>query len=360
MPEPLKNEFSKAFVSRLAAAIESVDPRFSASGFVSEVIDKDWPNRELKDRISKIAVSMNAFLPGSYTESVDTLIAASQGFNRMTAFVFPEFVGAFGLRNWNVSMKALRVFTPLCSSEFAIRPFIGKDPDKAFDQLIRWTKHKDEHVRRLASEGCRPLLPWASRIPALGDRLDDICRILEILKNDESLYVRRSVANNLNDISKIDTPRAISLAKSWKGISEDTDWVVKHAMRGLLKKGVPEVLGIFGYSDPKDLESVELTLQKAKAKMGGSLAFEARIEAKTETLGLTRVEFVVGYMKANGKLNEKVFLISDTKIQDKERTFSKRLSFKELSTRKHYLGVHTIRLAVNGERFPAQSFVLET
>jgi len=301
---------------------------------------------------------LREFLPDSYPEAIESLLSICDSFSGMTALIFPDFVSRYGLNHWKLSINALQVFTPLCSSEFGIRPFIEKNPDKAFKQLRHWTKHKDEHVRRLASEGCRILLPWAPRVAALNNRQNEILGILDVLKTDPSLYVRRSVANSLNDISKLDTNLAIETAREWKGISEETDWVVKHAMRGLLKKGIPEVLKIFGYSNPKSLGAVKLNLQADRLKLGETLEFDIEISTRRGALGLTRLEFVIGYLKANGRLNEKVFLISDREIDSNEKSFSKRISFKDLSTRKHYAGEHTIRLAVNGKRFPPRTFEL--
>ena len=360
MAKALKDEFSTRFVSDLAKAIASNGSRFAAEGFVSRVLDDGWEQLELKERLSRIVTVLGEFLPNSYPEAIDLLIFSSDRFSGLPALVFPEFVGRFGLNNWSVSMKALRVFTPLCSSEFGIRPFIDRNPDRAFKQMRRWAGHRDEHVRRLASEGCRVLLPWAPRVPVLKERLGDIREILEILKSDKSLYVRRSVANNLNDISKLDTDLAIRIAKNWKGSSENTDWVVKHAMRGLLKKGVPDVLELFGYSNPRRLGDVDLNLSTNKAVIGGSLKFEVTVSTKRGNLGLTRVEYIVGYVKANGSLSEKVFLITDCEIGDQSRRFQKQISFKDLSTRKHYSGEHTIRIAVNGKRFPSKVFTLRS
>ena len=360
MAKALKDEISNQFVSDLAEAIASNGSGFAAEDFVSSVIDDGWEQLELKERLSKIVTELDAFLPNSYPDAIDLLISACDRFSGLPALVFPEFVGRFGLNDWSVSMKALRIFTPLCSSEYGIRPFIDRNPDRAFKQMRRWTSHKDPQVRRLASEGCRVLLPWAPRVSALKERLGDILEILEVLKSDKSLYVRRSVANSLNDISKLDTDLAIRIAKSWKGNSENTDWVVKHAMRGLLRKGVPDVLEVFGYSNPSRLGTVDLSLGDNKAVIGGSLKFEVIVSTKRGNLGLTLVEYIVGYVKANGNLSEKVFLISDRVIRNQSRTFQKQISFKDLSTRKHYPGKHTIRIMVNGKRFPLKEFTLRS
>ncbi len=213
--------------------------------------------------------------------------------------------------------------------------------------MAAWAEHENEHVRRLASEGCRPALPWGQALTSFKKDPSPVLRILEKLKADPSLYVRKSVANNLNDITKNHPDLIIGLAKDWYGKSEQTDWIVKHGCRTLLKKGNRDVLGIFGFADVDCVDIDNFSLDAASVCIGEDMTFTFQIEAKTETK--VRLEYGIDYVKANGKRSRKIFKISEPSLRKKEKkSYSKTHSFADASSKKHYSGIHSVTLIVNG------------
>src|SRR5262245_34951898 len=238
MPEPLKNMYNTQFIQNLSTAIQSVDSSFNAENFAQQVLNHEWEKRELKDRMRHITHSLRATLPAEYATAL-TVLRRAATHPLLTNYTFemmicPDFVEVYGLQDWEVSLAALEQFTQQCSAEFAVRPFIVQDSERMMAQMLQWASHENHHVRRLASEGCRPRLPWAMALPAFKADPTLIMAILETLKHDESEYVRRSVANNLNDIAK-DNPQVVLVTlKQWNEIkSKEMQWVMNHGLRTL-------------------------------------------------------------------------------------------------------------------------------
>ena len=226
-------------------------------------------------------------------------------------------------------------------------------------QMLKWSKDKNHHLRRLSSEGCRPRLPWAMALPAFKKDPSPILPILENLKNDESEYVRKSVANNLNDISKDNPELVLEIIKKWKGKSKNTDWIVKHASRSLLKSGNPEALEIFGVSSKVNVDVLKLKIAKKKIKIGESNTFAFTIHSKEKKDIKLRLEYFVHYVKVNGSLSKKIFKISETKYSPGEtREITRSHSFKNNSIRKHNAGEHKISIVCNGVEKATASFLL--
>jgi 3-methyladenine DNA glycosylase AlkC len=237
MAELLKYAYDRAYMQSLAKALISAGAKLSVSSFCDAVFGEDWDELELKERMRKIRSTIFEQVNLPYKEATEILMIAGKDFGGFEGMLFPDYVQVYGLNSWVQSMKTLEVLTKFSSSEFAIRPFIEKDRQRAMKQMLKWSQHKNEHVRRLSSEGCRPRLPWAPALVELKKDPSDIIAILENLITDESLYVRKSVANNLNDISKDHPALAIKLAKKWiKNKNPETLWIVKHGLRTLLKK----------------------------------------------------------------------------------------------------------------------------
>lgn len=238
MPELLKNMYNRESLYEVAVAIQSVYNSFKVDEFIKSTMDETWNNLELKARCRKISMSLGMYLPEDYKEALSILEKSVTGF--YFAFFFPDFVEVYGQDdvNWDLSISALERNTEYWSSEFAVRAFIIKDEERMMAQMRKWSKHKSEHVRRLASEGCRPQLPWGQAISKFKKDPTPVLPILEQLKTDTSTYVQKSVANNLNDISKTHPDLVISIAKDWYGKNKSTNWIVKHGCRTLLKKEI--------------------------------------------------------------------------------------------------------------------------
>lgn len=358
MAEPLKHMYSPELVARLAAACARVDGHFDSQAFSAAVFDDLWPQRELKDRMRHITQQLGRFLTGDYSQQLQTLYRASPGFSGFTAILFSDFVEVFGLDYPDISIPALADFTLLCSSEFAIRPYLIRYPDRMMEECNRWASHPNEHVRRLASEGSRPRLPWGQDVPWIKKNPAAVLPILEKLKNDPSEYVRRSVANSLNDISKTHPQLVMEVANRWKGQSSATDKLLKHALRGLLKKGYPEALALFGFQNVA-FQLHHFALSSPQLAPGEKLWFEFEIEHSGAQPALYRLEYVIHYLKANGSKTPKVFQISERQLQPGEKvSFKRQQAFADLTTRKHYAGEHQLALHINGQAVSTIPFFL--
>jgi 3-methyladenine DNA glycosylase AlkC len=249
--------------------------------------------------------------------------------------------------DWDVSIDAMETVTKYASAEFVVRPFIIKNEKRMMAQMYEWSKNENEHIRRLSSEGCRPLLPWATSLNSFKKDPTPVLPILEGLKTDISAYVRKSVANNLNDISKTHPDLVVKIAKDWYGKNSETNWIVKHACRTLLKKGNRDVLEIFGYSNTTSIKVTGFKVDKTDITIGNELVFSFEIETKEETK--VRLEYGIDYVKSNGKRNRKIFQISEILLKaNYKKYYQKKHSFENVSTRKHYAGTHSITLIVNG------------
>jgi 3-methyladenine DNA glycosylase AlkC len=222
-----------------------------------------------------------------------------------------------------------------------------------------WAEDEDHHVRRLASEGCRPRLPWAMALPAFKKDPSLLLPILEKLKNDESESVRKSVANNLNDISKDHPKWVLDICEQWYGQTRNTDWIVKHACRSMLKAGNRRALLLFGFDDPTHISVENLTLDRETLSIGQDLLFTFELRVNTEEPCQVRLELGVYYVKAKGNLSRKVFHIKEGSFDPGNHPISRKHSFENQSTRKHYAGEHQISIIVNGVEKTKASFELK-
>ncbi|KAA3614066.1 MAG: DNA alkylation repair protein [Calditrichaeota bacterium] len=357
MAEPFKELFSQKFVQDLAAAVKSTDKTFKTEAFVSHVLDDDWPDRELKQRMRHITESLHQFLPPDFRQALHILTSVSAKFNGLSHMVFADFVEHYGLDYFEESVQALELFTQNSSSEFAVRPFIIKYPTKMMQHMMKWANSKNEHIRRLASEGCRSRLPWAMALPQFKKDPAPVIKILEILKNDSSEYVRKSVANNLNDISKDNPETVLKIAGKWLGKSKETDWIVKHGCRTLLREGNTNALLLFGFQKPANIHVDKLKVTP-KIRMGETITFSFLLSTKEAMLGRLRLEYIVDFMKANGKTAPKIFKISEGDFTVKEREIVKNHSFRPITTRKYYAGKHGLRIVVNGKVMRESEFLV--
>ena len=300
----------------------------------------------------QIGTNLGKYLPKDYKKAIHIIDKVILNYAiSLDGFVifFPAFVELYGQdnANWDVSMAALARYTQYASAEFAARSFIVNDEERMMAQMNVWAKDDNEHVRRLASEGCRPRLPWGQALPGFQKDPSPVLCILEQLKADPSPYVRKSVANNLNDISKTHPERVEKIARDWYGKDVRTDWIVKHGCRTLLKKGNRNVLGILGFADASCVKVDQFSLGAVFVSIGQDMSFSFKVEAKKATR--VRLEYGIDYVKANGKRNRKLFRISEFTFKDNgKKAYTKTHSFADTSTRKHYPGIHSVTLIVNG------------
>ena len=354
MPDLMKDKYyNYNTIHELAMCVNAVYPTFPVDDFIADVMDETWDILGLKARMRHITINLGKYLPPDYEHALGILDKAITDYpvgNVDSGLLyFPDFVEVYGQdeRYWDLSMAALEQYTQYSTAEFAVRPFIIKHEVRMMAQMTSWAEHDNEHVRRLASEGCRPALPWGQALTSFKKDPSPVLRILERLKADPSLYVRKSVANNLNDISKNHPDLIVGLAKDWYGKNEHTDWMIKHGCRTLLKKGNRDVLGIFGFTDADCVNIDNFSLDTASVCIGEDIAFSFQIIANKETK--VRLEYGIDYVKANGMRSRKIFKISEPTLRKNEKkSYSKTHSFADASSRTHYPGIHSVTLIVNG------------
>jgi 3-methyladenine DNA glycosylase AlkC len=357
--EPLKNLYSAKYLNNFADVFVKIHPGFNRSEFIKLIFDDEWESRELKQRMRHISVCLNKTLPADYRSAIKIMRKAVIHFNGFLSMTFPDFVEVYGLQDPKTSIPALELFTQYGSSEFAVRPFIIKYPDIMISQLLKWAKHKNHHVRRLASEGCRPRLPWAIALPEFKKDPEAVLKVLELLKEDDSEYVRKSVANNLNDISKDNPITAYDTAKKWYGKNPKTDWIIKHGMRGLLKKGDVEALKLFGFHGADGIKITAFTFDKPKVKIGDRLVFSFAMKLTKAHNEKVRLEYTIDFITSTGKLSKKIFKITEGKYEKgKTYMFKKSHSFKDLTVRKHFKGSHNLAIITNGVKLVEKKFTV--
>jgi len=350
-PRLWKDFLSKDAVSFFAKQIAEVYPPFKKDRYVAAVLSDGFLQLELKERIDKMARTLSDFLPDNYEKAVQILIAAAPRVKSFENWVLTSYVAKFGLNDFESSVYALEELTKHGTSEFAIRPYMIQYTDKMLPILKRWTKHKNEHVRRLAAEGSRPRGVWTAHIEAFKKDARPVIEILEQLKADESLYVRKAVANNLNDISKEHPELVITVAGEWlKTNYEHTNWIVKRGLRTLIKSGHPQALKLLGVNHRPAVQVSSFVIKPARIKFGDIVTLYLELKSVSKSKQKLVVDYNVHYIKDRGSISTKTFKWAEKTIAPKETlSLVKQHSFRNLSTRTHYSGEHLIEVLVNGK-----------
>lgn len=217
--------------------------------------------------------------------------------------------------------------------------------------MTRLSKHKNYHIRRLASEGCRPRLPWAPALPDFKKDPSLIFPILENLKNDPKLYVRKSVANNINDICKDNPELVFKFLKKWNKTSpsEDTQWIIKHGLRSLIKEGHPEALSLLGYKQNTQISMRQIKLFQKDVTVGNKLEFQTKLINNSKSKQRCIIDYIIHHYKKNGEHRPKVFKLKQIELQPGEIIIlNKSHNFQKINTRKYYSGKHFIQIQING------------
>jgi len=358
--EPLTKEFASIF--------KKIYPAFKEEEFVASVLNDEWEGKELKQRMRHVTLVLHDYLPKGYQKVtalfkklVTHLIKErpTKGSLYFEYMFLPDYIEYYGLNDFENSMDAIELITQYSSAEFALRPFLLKYPEKMNEQMTKWATHEDHWVRRLATEGYRPRLPWGTVIARLREKPQQIIPILETLKDDPSLDVRRSVANNLNDISKDHPELVLEIGKKWIGKSDTLDWVVKHGLRTLLKQGNTEAMLLFGFANPKNIEISNLQIKPKEIQIGNEAIFSFHLDVKTRKAAKLRLEYFVYLLKANGSLSKKIFKIKEKSYPARHKeVIAKKHSFKQFTSRTHYPGGHKLSIVVNGIEYETISFEL--
>ncbi|HEY0680058.1 MAG TPA: DNA alkylation repair protein [Chitinophagaceae bacterium] len=366
MASQLKDIYSPAFYDKFSEVLADVVPSFDKKKFKKLIFDKEWQNRELKERMKHTSRVLHTFLPKQFDEAsgminliIERLIRNRFTESSLEFMFFPDYIETYGIDHFDTSVKSIEYITQFTSCEFAVRPFIIKYGGKMMSQMYQWSLHENHKVRRLASEGSRPRLPWAMAVPFLKADPALVLPILENLKNDPSEWVRRSVANNLNDIAKDHPDIVIKIAKRWKGISKETDALIKHACRTLLKQAHPSIIKHYGLHNGQNLKVTNFNILNNKLKIGEHLKFSFTLHNNDSKASVARLEYGIFYLRKNGTHSKKVFKISERQLTAKEKlTITRKQSFKLITTRKFYAGKQMLSIIVNGQERQLGSFEL--
>jgi len=367
----LKDElFNPQKVHQIASEIKAVYAGFQHEKFEKEVTEK-FPDLELKERIAHIRDMLAHYLPSDYVEATNILLKAlpkeldptlsDDDFGEFIYAPYSDFVATFGCtqEHLNFSLGALREMTKRFSVEYAIRDFINEFPKESFQMLEACSVSKNYHERRLASEGCRPKLPWGKK---LNTGYDKPIFLLDNLYADKTRFVTRSVANHLNDIAKMDASLVIETLKRWqeskKQEEKEMQFVVSHSLRTLVKDGNVEALELLGYRANPKIKIENFKVNALAIKVGEALAFSFDIEAEADEDLM--IDYVLYFQTKAGKLTPKVHKIKKLKIQKgKQVSISKKHPFKaNMTTRKLYAGEHRLILQINGKKYEEVVFSL--
>ncbi|XDD50516.1 DNA alkylation repair protein [Leptospira sp. WS92.C1] len=357
MAELLKDLYSPRVLQKIASSFSKELSFVSEEEWIRKFKQKDWNRLELKQRIRRIAEVLSETLPTPFPKAVPILLRIADSFEKLfqgketfVTIFLGDVVEILGIDHHKEAMMATERITKLISCEFSIRPFLIRHPELTWKQMLQWSLDSDPAVRRLASEGSRPRLPWGMGIPGLKQDPQRTLSILENLKDDPNDVVRRSVANHLNDISKDHPDFVLEIAERWAGFSEERDTLLKHALRGLLKNGNHRALKIFGFTSKVNGKVINLKLKSKTVKIGDELGFSFSVQLGESKPNRLRIEYKIEYVKVSGKMSRKVFQIEERLFGPKEIvTYEKKQSFKQMTTRKHIPGKHTLEIHINGD-----------
>jgi 3-methyladenine DNA glycosylase AlkC len=373
MTEPFKNVFNKDLILNIATQISYNYSEFNKSRFITSA-SKDLETLELKARSLQITHALAEYLPKNFDNAGNIMLnslgnpqkdehvigeTSNLGISGWGIMPMAHVVGLFGLDHFDLSMTLLKEMTKRFTAEFDIRFFLINHQKETLDILHTWTNDKSLHVRRLVSEGTRPRLPWAMQLPEFISNPSPVIALLDKLKDDEEEDVRRSVANNLNDIAKDHPDLVADIAEIWmKGATKNRKRLISHACRTLIKQGHQKTLHILGYKSPKLTDS-QIDIMTPEVTMGGYVSFSFTTKSDSNKDQALMIDFIIHHKKANGKLSGKVFKWKKTTLPaEKILNATKKHPFKKISTRVFYPGLHKVEIMVNGISFGCKEFQL--
>ena len=381
MAELLKDKFGPEMAHRAARSLASVHDGFDVDGFTAMALD-GFEELELTPRCRQITAAMAVYLPQDRGEAIDVLVAslgpelencdpddaAPTGDpeiddNVMAGFFYlphSYFLANHGEGHFERVIRANYEITKRATSEFSIRTPLRDQTEATLAHLHRWVHDDNVHVRRCASEGTRPRLPWSFRLKHFQQDPTPVLELLEFLKDDPVEYVRRSVANNLNDIAK-DNPEVVCevAARWWADGDQTRRRLIRHALRSLIKAGDLAALDILGYSANSPVRVGEISIEPTEVNIGERVKMEVKIENPSKHPAAALVDLVVHFVKANGSTSPKVFKGGEFELAPGESgTVRKTISLAQHSTRKHYPGEHIVEIVINGRKQVGGSFTL--
>lgn len=372
MAGQLKDFYNAEIVAGIAASIGKAHPSFPQKRFTADVMAA-LPPLELMDRAKAIAAALRRHLPQDYPAALDILLGSlgandgrehtAGGIEGMSSFrhlPFLNFVGTYGLDHPALSLAALNRMTRFFSAEFDIRYYLTEHYDLTMEAVRRWVTDEDWRVRRLCSEGLRPRLPWGLRLKAFVADPKPVLDIIEHLRADSHENVRRSVANNLNDIAKDHPDVVIATAKRWlKEDREGTFDTIRHGLRSLVKKGDIRALKLLGFDHAVPVSAEAFRIAAKRYRVGDTIHFTVTLTNDGSKAATLSVDYAIHWRNARGSLQPKVFKLSKPKLVAGESiVLNKRHSLKPITTRRYYAGEHRVEILVNGKSLAEGGFKL--
>ena len=374
MTEPFKNLLDADVVGQLRRHLIRVDPGFDGKRFAALAL-AGLGDLELKARAAHLCDALEAVLPNDFDaaaavieatlaparedDDLTALKAGDAGLAGWALWPLTEYVARHGLTQPERALRCLHALTQRFTAEWAIRPFLMVHAEPTFATLAAWAADPSPHVRRLVSEGSRPRLPWGLQLKALIADPSPALPLLEALQDDPSRYVRRSVANHLNDIAK-DHPGLVAdwLARHLPDASAERRALLKHASRTLIKRGDARVLQAWGLG-ARFAGSAELKLAPRKVSVGDTLALRLVLRSSSRRAQKLAVDYAVHHVKANGSTSAKVFKGWVLELAaGQTRELDKRHSMREITTRRYHAGRHAVDVRINGQVVAAGFFDL--
>lgn len=364
-PNALKHMFDVKLLEKMAKEIAMSYPQFNKSQFMD--IKKPLLDLEMKARVHLIRDQLKTTLPQDYPSALKILLKTTQSgkLNGFNLWPYTEFIQKFGMDHVKISLEALKEVTTLFTSEWAVRPFIKKDLEQTLSFLLKCSTSKDVHIRRWVSEGTRPRLPWGERLHDFIKEPTHTLKLLEYLKFDPELYVRKSVANHLNDISKDHPKLVVKVLKTWKSQAtteeeeKRVDWIIKHALRSLIKNGDEGALKLIGVSSNAPVKLSKFKIKNKNIVVGEKLEFEFEVSSQSKKTETFVIDYALSFKKANGTNSAKVFKLKNIKLKSFEKQrITKTHSIKVITTRKYYLGKQHLIILVNGKPLQTSDWIL--
>jgi 3-methyladenine DNA glycosylase AlkC len=373
--DPVKNVFHQEGIALMSAVLARHVSSWDSRGFVSAA-SEGLEALELKARSEQIYQALCQFLPADFSvaatairQSLHPALDANasgegttlDGIQGWLILPLTEFAGRQGSGCLPLAMDLLMELTMRFTSEFGIRHLWLRHPDESMALVSPWVHHKNEHVRRLVSEGSRPRLPWGLQLNAFIEKPQSTWHLLEALRDDPSAYVRKSVANHLNDNARDHPELVMELACEWhRNAPSDRQRLIRHALRNLLKQGHPQALALYQFGKPQ-LQKADLSLSSDRIAIGQNLEFRLEIRSRAAVSQSLRLDYVIHHQKAKGSMTPKVFRWKDLTLDPAQPLqIARRHSFRVITTRVYHPGIHRLEIKANGEVIATREFFLQT
>lgn len=362
-----KDWFDQEMALLLSKQLKQAYPHFDGNAFLKQATN-GLEHLEMNARVAQFSEALAAYLPENkenalkiLTQSLPDLLPRT---DEMTIgwlqWPVGKFIADYGLPHFETSMIAMIELTQRFTSEFAVRPFIEKMPERTISELVKLCDHPSPHVRRWCSEGTRPLLPWGKKLHALVKDPSPVWPILEALKDDPEKYVQKSVGNHLNDIAKHHPDLVVARCKTWmRSAGAERKWIIQRGLRTLIKDGHPEALELMGYSAPKKIKAT-VKLSPKKITVGEATELRLTIANESKHSQKLLIDYAVIYIRKQQNTGRKVFKWTTTEIGAGEKVeFTKKHPMKKTTTRALYPGKHVVEVMVNGQILVSDSFELD-